>query len=184
VGEIWSLTGNILAGVALVIVFGGFLSMLGSASVGGVVTETKDGNTPRWMRHRLLVSVAGMLIVAVGHWFIYGRVHPLPGDVLVGVLEMNARTHTATARLHNRGPYVIDQVLLDVWSGPRTKDGGSISNADQRGSYRCGERLGAGPGASFSCDFIYPFDTGDDHSFGWSITQSYGRPRDPLGIYD
>ena len=42
--EIWSLTGNILAGVALLIVFWGFLSMFGSASVRGLVTETKDGN--------------------------------------------------------------------------------------------------------------------------------------------
>jgi hypothetical protein len=124
-----------------------------------------------------------VLIVVVGHWFIYGRVHPVPGDDLVGVLETNDKTHTATARLRNRGPYVIDQVLLEVWLGPRMKNGGSINDAEQRGLYRCGERLAAEPEASFSCDFAYPFKIRDSHSFGWSIKQGYGRPRDPLGIY-
>jgi hypothetical protein len=188
------LVGVVATGTALVIAYWGFLSMLDPASRGNLGIETKDSKTPRWNRHKLLVSIAGVIIVAVGHWFIYGRAHPVPGDALVGVLETDERTHTATAQLQNRGSYIIDYVLLDVWSSPRMKcakdrpgcssTGYKNSDAEQRGSYRCGERLGAGPGTSFSCDFSYPLDTLYGHFFGWSITQGFGRPRDPLGIYN
>jgi hypothetical protein len=145
--------------------------------------------------------VGAVLIASAGLWWYYGRTTTFdPSDHpnwIKGTLAIPQANRVATARLHNnREGWVVEQVMLYVWSGkakPCKKntpgcgldeavDDVSLDDAEEKGLYRCNMTAPALPSATFECSFTYPYGVGWGRRYGWTVGEVVARRVNPLGI--
>jgi len=147
---------------------------------------------------RRTLALLACAAFAITAWWYYGvetfNAFERP-NWIKGTLQVSGVS--AVARLHNnRDGWIVEQVVLYVWSGkpkPCNKnaagcmlDGGLPSidhdDAEEKGSYRCGNKIGARPNTTFECSFTYPYSVGWGRRSGWIVSEIVARRVNPLDL--
>lgn len=109
---------------------------------------------------------------------------------------MLALTTSTSTFPNNRDGWVVQHVVLVVWSGKAkpckknspgcSADEGlnelSFGDAEEKGRYRCVSKEAGVPDETFECSFTYPYSVGWGRRFGWTILEIVARRENPLGI--